>query len=159
MGVHTSHSCTLLYWYPAGPVDITEHNLKLILGLVWTLILRYQLGIGQAASQEESTPKEGGKEGKKEKSGGGAGAGAKKTLLSWVQATLPNIGVTNFHSDWNDGRKISALVDRMKPGLIPDHEQLKPENALDNTRKAMDMAEQHFGIPKVRKRQTELFVW
>ena len=126
-------------------MDITEHNLKLILGLVWTLILRYQLGIGQAASQADDASKT--EKDKKKK--GGAGAGAKKTLLAWVQSVLPHAGVNNFQSDWNDGRKLSALVDQMKPGLIPDHEQLKPENALDNTRKAMDLAEEHFGIPKV----------
>ena len=150
--LRTSVSCFIFYWYLADSVDITEHKLNLILDLVWILILRYQLGIVQGASQADDVPKEDKGE-KKEKND--AEGGVKKTLLAWVQANLPNTGVTNFHSDWNDGRKISALVDRMKPGLIPDHEHLNPENALDNIRKAMDMAEEHFGIPKVRERERE----
>lgn len=145
-----------------GPQDINEHNLKLMLGLVWTLIQRYQLGIG-APEEERSPPpqaaataatpgaKAAPKE-KKPKEKKKPSQSAKAILLGWVNATLPDIGVKNFTTDWNDGRKISALVDSMKPGLIPDHATLNPDDRLENTSRALDLAEEHFGVPQVRER-------
>ncbi len=127
-----------------GPVDILEHNLKLVLGLVWTLIQRYQLGIGAAQREEPSKPGDGKKPTKKKPS-----ASAKKLLLNWVTATLPDMEVKNLTTNWNDGTRLSALVDNLKPGLIPNHASLDPNNAIGNTRNAMDLAEEHFGIPQV----------
>ena len=130
-----------------------ECNLKLILGLVWTLILRYQLGIG--ANEPEPEPPKGPVKGgaspsptKKKKK---PPSGAKKLLLGWIQATLPEQNVKNFTTDWNDGKNLSALVDRMKPGLIPDHASLDPKSGFENTKKAMDLAEEHLAIPQVLK--------
>ena len=128
-----------------GPGDILEHNLKLVLGLVWTLIQRYQLGIG--AQRDDSDSKDGKKTTKPKKK---PSASAKKLLLGWMNATLPGMGIRNLTTDWNDGIKLSALVDSMKPGLIPDHATLNPNNALPNTRNAMNLAEEHFGIPQVK---------
>ena len=39
----------------------------------------------------------------------------------------------------------------MKPGLIPEHASLDPNNGLENTKKAMDLAEEHLNIPQVLK--------
>ena len=133
-----------------GPGDLNEHNLKLILGLIWTLILRYQLGIGQ--EEEPPAPATEVKAGEKkpeQRKTKKASQSAKKILLGWVQANLPDVKVTNFTTDWNDGRKLSALVDSMKPGLIPNYATLDPARALENTSKAMDLAEENFGIPQV----------
>ena len=52
-------------------------------------------------------------------------------------------------SKWNDGIILSMLVNSLKPGIIPNVADLKPEDALSNTRTAMELAEQHFGIPQV----------
>lgn len=60
-----------------GNTDIVEGNLKLILGLMWSLILRYQIG------RTNFPPK--------------------KLMLSWLQAVLPDLHITNFTSDWNSG--------------------------------------------------------
>ena len=134
----------------SGPGDIMEHNLKLILGLIWTLILRYQLGIG-AVEHEEAPPEKGDKTEKpktikKKKQPSGS---AKKLLLGWLRATLPDENIKNITTNWNDGVRLSGLVDNLKPGLIPNHSTLDPNNALQNTRNAMDLAEEHFGIPQV----------
>ena len=122
---------------PPGPEDIIKENLKLVLGLVWTLILRYQLGIGSEPPEPGTKPT--------------VTSGAKKVLLGWIQATLPQQNVHNFTTDWRDGRNLSALVDRMKPGLIPDHATLDPNKRLENTKKAMDLAEEVLGVPQVMK--------
>ncbi|KAJ1373332.1 hypothetical protein KIN20_035707 [Parelaphostrongylus tenuis] len=42
-------------------------------------------------------------------------------LLAWAQANLaeyPTISVSNFTSDWSDGRAFCALIHHFKPGMI-----------------------------------------
>ena len=132
---HTTHT-------HAGPEDILKHNLKLILGLVWALILHYQIA-GAGSSQDKEAKPEDTKTKQKR-------LNAKKLLLGWVNATLPVRGhVSNFTTDWNDGLRLSTLVDYCKPGLIPDHATLDPNNGLQNVTNAMDLAEENFGIPQV----------
>ena len=57
--------------------------------------------------------------------------------------------VKNLTSDWNDGQRLSALVDAMKPGTILDFRSFHPEDALTNTERAMDVAKFKFDIPKL----------
>lgn len=124
-----------------GPQDIIQHNQKIILGLIWHLILRYQIFGGQTTTEEGESEKKLHKK-----------PPAKKVLLKWLQSEMPpSLPVTNLSSDWNDGKHLSALVDSMKPGLIPDYESQVPSDALRNTQNAMDIAEEKFGIPKVIK--------
>lgn len=42
----------------------------------------------------------------------------KDKLLMWIQSKVPDLPITNFTTDWNDGRAIGALVDAMAPGEI-----------------------------------------
>ncbi len=58
----------------AGSGDIVDGNIKLILGLVWTLILHYQISIGFGLDDDSS----GGKKG---------GMTPKQALLNWLQVT------------------------------------------------------------------------
>lgn len=60
-----------------GSEDVVNGNLKLILGLVWHLILRYQIG------KSKIPPK--------------------KLMLAWLRAVIPECNIGNFTSDWNDG--------------------------------------------------------
>ena len=106
-----------------GPNDILENKIKKILSLLWQLVVHYQV---TEANQ-----------------------GSKILLLEWMNATLPDKDITNFTTDWNDGINLSALVDYCKPGLIPHHPFLEPSNALENITKAMELAEQHLGIPQI----------
>ena len=72
----------LLYLLCAGAEDIRSGNLKLILGMIWTLIRKYQIG-----STGKTLPK--------------------KLMLEWINAVLhPHLTVTNFSTDWNDGRAL-----------------------------------------------------
>ena len=142
------HIHVLLIPLSSGPGDIMEHNPKLILGLIWTLILRYQLGIGAIVEPEVPPEKGDKKETPKPKKKQPSGS-AKKLLLGWLQATLPDENIKNITTNWNDGVRLSGLVNNLKPGLIPNHSTLDPNNALNNTRNAMDLAEEHFGIPQV----------
>ena len=69
-----------------------------------------------------------------------------ETLLNWIRLRLPNHDVKNLTTDWNNGILLSALVDSFDPGLILDHDKLNPTNALDNVKKAMDVAARRLGI-------------
>ena len=60
-----------------------------------------------------------------------------------------DVKVRNLTSDWNGGEKLSALVETMKPGLCPNYASLSPSDALPNTKKAMDQAEEEFDIPQI----------
>ena len=125
--------------------DIYQGNLKLILALIWALILRYQIAsFAPTESIEDGSPTKSMEVKKKKRK-----VNAKKLLLDWVNASLPLDGITNFTTDWNDGLRLSGLVNYCKPGLIPDHASLNPDNRLQNVSHAMDLAEKEHGVPKL----------
>ena len=51
--------------------------------------------------------------------------------------------------DWNDGRAICALVDALRPGLIPDHKAMNPANGEGNATKGIDTAYDKLGVAKL----------
>jgi len=106
-----------------GPEDITDGNLKLILGLIWTLILRFQI-------------QRGGFEGKAE-------------LLEWVRKMVAPYGEkpNNFNLDWKNGRVLSALTDALQPGVFPQNTWTG--KALPDIEQAQDIAEKEYLIPKL----------
>ncbi|KMQ96133.1 filamin-a-like isoform x1 protein, partial [Lasius niger] len=106
-----------------GNVDIVNGNLKLILGLIWSLIVRYQIG------KSKFPPR--------------------KLMLAWLKAVLPECRVNNFTTDWNSGVYLSALLDYCKPGLFPHWRQLDPDDSVYNCRKAMEISKREFDIPMV----------
>jgi filamin len=67
-------------------------------------------------------------------------------LLTWVQRKIPRCNVTNFTTDWNNGLALSALVDAVRPGLIPNHADLPKAKSLQNVQQAMSIAEERLGV-------------
>ncbi|XP_061544524.1 filamin-B [Phycodurus eques] len=112
---------------------IVDGNLKLILGLVWTLILHYSISMpmseGDDSESESKTPKQ--------------------RLLGWIQNKVPDMPITNFHQDWRTGRALGALVDGCAPGLCPDWETWDPVKPAENATEAMRLADDWLGIPQV----------
>ncbi|KAL8615195.1 hypothetical protein ACOMHN_029211 [Nucella lapillus] len=117
--------------------DIVDKKLKLILGLIWTLILHYSISMPMWEG-EEPTPSEG-------------APTPKQRLLNWINGKLPEMPVKNFTTDWNNGRAIGALVDAIGPGLCPDWEEWDPKKAKENAKEAMDAAEKYLGVPQLIK--------
>ena len=39
-------------------------------------------------------------------------------LMGWIQSKIPEVPITNFTNDWNDGRAVGALVDAVAPGTV-----------------------------------------
>lgn len=86
---------------------IVDGKLKLILGLIWTLILHYSISLPMWEFEQPDAP------------GLGRDATPKQKLMNWIQEKLPpELPITNFTSDWNDGRAIGALVDACAPGMF-----------------------------------------
>jgi len=111
-----------------GAEEIVDGNLKMTLGMIWTIILRFAI---QDISVEEMTAKEG--------------------LLLWCQrktAPYKNVNVQNFHMSFKDGLAFCALIHRHRPELI-DYNKLSRENQLENLNTAFDVAEKHLNIPRM----------
>ncbi|KAK3102524.1 hypothetical protein FSP39_011943 [Pinctada imbricata] len=116
--------------------DIVDCKMKLILGLIWTLILHYSISMPMWEG-EEPGPSEG-------------GPTPKQRLQNWIQGKCPDIPIKNFTTDWNDGKAIGALVDAVGPGLCPDWEDWNPKNAKKNAKEAMDAAEKWLDVPSAQ---------
>ncbi|CAK9811186.1 cher [Anthophora plagiata] len=117
--------------------DIVDCKLKLILGLVWTLILHYSISMPMWEGEDsDGTDKR---------------ATPKQRLMHWIQTKLPDIPITNFTSDWNDGRAVGALVDAVAPGLCPDWQDWNPNDAIQNASEAMGLADDWLNIPQLIK--------
>eukprot|EP01089_Gocevia_fonbrunei_P015155 TRINITY_DN4357_c0_g1_i3.p1 TRINITY_DN4357_c0_g1~~TRINITY_DN4357_c0_g1_i3.p1 ORF type:complete len:200 (+),score=35.08 TRINITY_DN4357_c0_g1_i3:155-754(+) len=114
-----------------GPEDLADGHLKLTLGLLWTLILRYHV-----TASEDGSPKH--------------------DLLKWVNSKIEryhlkdNNNVKNFTTDWQDGTVLFALTDSLQPGVLTSLDMYNLSGvAIDDVQKAMDTAEQVKGIPKL----------
>lgn len=111
-----------------GAEEIVDGNVKMTLGMIWTIILRFAI---QDISVEEMTAKEG--------------------LLLWCQrktAPYKNVNVQNFHLSFKDGLAFCALIHRHRPDLI-DYAKLSKDNPLENLNTAFDVAEKYLDIPRM----------
>ncbi|KAJ8391762.1 hypothetical protein AAFF_G00085340 [Aldrovandia affinis] len=111
-----------------GAEEIVDGNVKMTLGMIWTIILRFAI---QDISVEETSAKEG--------------------LLLWCQrktAPYRNVNVQNFHVSWKDGLAFCALIHRHRPDLL-DYAKLNKDDPLGNLNLALDIAEEHLDIPKM----------
>ena len=113
--------------------DIVEGNVKLILGLMWTLILHYSISMPVWEGEDDFDPS----------------LTPKQRLLKWIQSKIPDVPVNNFTTDWNDGKAIGALVDAMAPGLCPDWKNWQPEDSVKNVAEALQLAEDWLDIPQL----------
>ncbi|KAM6912333.1 spectrin beta chain, erythrocytic [Xenentodon cancila] len=119
-----------------GSHDIVDGNHRLILGLIWTIILRFQIQdiiveTGQADQKETRS--------------------AKDALLLWCQmktAGYPNVSITNFTTSWKDGMAFNALIHKHRPDLV-DYSKLKRSNPTHNLQNAFNVAEQKLGVTKL----------
>uniref|UniRef100_A0A3B4ABG3 Spectrin beta chain n=1 Tax=Periophthalmus magnuspinnatus TaxID=409849 RepID=A0A3B4ABG3_9GOBI len=119
-----------------GSHDIVDGNHRLILGLIWTIILRFQIQdiiveTGQADQKETRS--------------------AKDALLLWCQmktAGYPNVNITNFTTSWKDGMAFNALIHKHRPDLV-DYNALRRSNPTHNLQNAFNVAEQKLGVTKL----------
>uniref|UniRef100_A0A3B3ZQH0 Calponin-homology (CH) domain-containing protein n=1 Tax=Periophthalmus magnuspinnatus TaxID=409849 RepID=A0A3B3ZQH0_9GOBI len=113
---------------------IVDGNLKLILGLIWTLILHYSISMPMWDDEDDEETKK---------------LTPKQRLLGWIQNKVPQLPITNFNKDWRDGKALGALVDNCAPGLCPDWAEWDPNKPVQNAKEAMQQADDWLGVPQV----------
>ncbi|KTF79932.1 hypothetical protein cypCar_00019630, partial [Cyprinus carpio] len=113
---------------------IVDGNLKLILGLIWTLILHYSISMPMWDDEDDEDVKK---------------LTPKQRLLGWIQNKVPELPINNFNKDWRDGKALGALVDNCAPGLCPDWQTWDPNKPVANAREAMQQADDWLGVPQV----------
>jgi spectrin beta len=151
-----------------GAHDIVDGNPSLTLGLIWTIILRFQIQDvfndyiyqrteatnqrqikdqsldGVDTSQSTVSPFANQFENKETRS-------AKDALLLWCQiktADYPNVNVRNFTTSWRDGLAFNALIHKHRPDLV-NYSQLHKSNGLFNLNNAFTTAERKLGISRL----------
>ena len=68
-------------------------------------------------------------------------------MIDWLRAMLPEWNISNLTTDWNDGRALLVMIDRIKPGLIPNLKTLDPTKRRNNCALAINQARTHLKIP------------
>uniref|UniRef100_A0A667XAM4 Calponin-homology (CH) domain-containing protein n=1 Tax=Myripristis murdjan TaxID=586833 RepID=A0A667XAM4_9TELE len=118
-----------------GGADIVDGNHKLTLGLIWSIILHWQV-----------------KDVMKDVMAGLQQTNSEKILLSWVRQNTrpyPQVNVVNFSSSWNDGLAFNALIHSHRPELFDWSTVEKKTSAIDRLEHAFSKAEQHLGIERL----------
>nr|XP_048701193.1 dystonin isoform X13 [Caretta caretta] len=104
--------------------DITDGNPKLTLGLIWTIILHFQISDIHVTGQSEDMS-------------------AKERLLLWTQQTTEGysgIRCENFTTCWRDGKLFNAIIHKYRPDLI-DMNTVAVQSNLANLEHAFYVAE------------------
>ncbi|XP_059215804.1 dystonin isoform X5 [Centropristis striata] len=105
--------------------DITDGNPKLTLGLIWTIILHFQISEIHVTGESEDMT-------------------AKERLLFWSrQMTEGYVGVRcdNFTTSWRDGRLFNAIIHKYRPDLV-DMSRVSTQANRSNLEHAFGVAEQ-----------------
>ncbi|RXM31482.1 hypothetical protein EOD39_6946 [Acipenser ruthenus] len=107
--------------------DIADGNPKLTLGLIWTIILHFQV-CGQS---EDMT--------------------AKEKLLLWSQRMVEGyqgLRCDNFTTSWRDGKLFNAVIHRHRPMLI-DMNRVYRQTNHDNLEQAFTVADRELGVTRL----------
>ncbi|XP_044068912.1 dystonin isoform X20 [Siniperca chuatsi] len=105
--------------------DITDGNPKLTLGLIWTIILHFQISEIHVTGESEDMT-------------------AKERLLLWSkQITEGYVGVRcdNFTTSWRDGRLFNAIIHKYRPDMV-DISRMSTQTNRSNLEHAFCVAEQ-----------------
>ncbi|XP_024887336.1 dystrophin-like isoform X9 [Temnothorax curvispinosus] len=114
--------------------DIVDGNPKLTLGLVWSIILHWQVHyhLKDLMTELQQTNLE-------------------KTLLTWCRQNsqnYPGVDIKNFTTSWSDGLAFNAILHKWKPHLFDFNNIARkhPNARLDH---AFRLAQEHLGIERL----------
>ncbi|KAJ8000282.1 hypothetical protein DPEC_G00203220 [Dallia pectoralis] len=112
--------------------DIADGNPKLTLGLIWTIILHFQISDIQVNGQSDNMT-------------------AKEKLLLWSQRMVEGyhgLRCDNFTTSWRDGRLFSAIIHKHRPSLI-DMTKMYRQTHVENLEQAFSVAEKDLGVTRL----------
>ncbi|XP_074541744.1 utrophin [Halichoeres trimaculatus] len=117
-----------------GGTDIVDGNHKLTLGLIWSIILHWQVKdiMKDIMSNLQQTNSE-------------------KILLSWVRQctrSYPQVNVLNFTTSWSDGLAVNSVLHHFRPNAFSWDRvvQMSPVERLDH---AFTVAKDQLGIERL----------
>ncbi|XP_046810522.1 dystonin isoform X31 [Lucilia cuprina] len=111
--------------------DIVDGNPKLTLGLIWTIILHFQIS-DIVVGQEDKVS-------------------AREALLRWARrstARYPGVRVNDFTTSWRDGLAFSALVHRNRPDLL-DWRKARNDRPRERLENAFHIVEKEYGVTRL----------
>ncbi|XP_035790478.1 dystonin-like isoform X12 [Anopheles albimanus] len=111
--------------------DIVDGNPKLTLGLIWTIILHFQISDIVVGQEDNLT--------------------AREALLRWARrstAKYPGVRVNDFTGSWRDGLAFSALIHRNRPDLI-DWRESRSRRPRERLEVAFHVVEKEYGVTRL----------
>jgi filamin len=103
--------------------NVVDGNLKLILGLIWMIILRFQIQVNEGNS-------------------------ARAELLEWVRQRIPEYNINGFAGDWQSGKAIMALAEAVQPGQFRLPKDFT-NDSVTNCNLAFNAANKNMRIPLI----------
>jgi filamin len=162
-----------------GAEDIVDGELKIILGFIWTLILKYQINKSDRLNKQDAKAKPVSasavddsvstdmqqqsldelqkqqelqqQQQQQEKSSTSAG-GVKAELLSWVSQQLEgyqDAKASDFTKSWKTGRLLANLIHSLAPKHVKAKINLDEEDPITLVTDVIRIAEEELGIPMI----------
>ncbi|XP_060684994.1 uncharacterized protein LOC132818232 [Hemiscyllium ocellatum] len=145
--------------------DIVDGNPTVILGLIWSIILYFQvekLASGLTSRQTpmepspalNSSPAALSPQREETLIHAGQKKSAETTLLHWVQEKTEDLGfvIRDFSTSWRSGLAFVAIINALRPGLL-DLAELKQRSDTENLEMVFRVAEQELKIPRLLEAQ------
>ncbi|XP_047739188.1 dystonin [Hyalella azteca] len=111
--------------------DIVDGNPKLTLGLIWTIILYFQISDIMVGQKENVT--------------------AKEALLRWARRTThkyPGVNINNFTTSWRDGLAMVAIIHRNRPDLV-DWRALRNRSPRERLEVAFSVMDKEYAVTRL----------
>nr|CAH8876498.1 unnamed protein product [Trichobilharzia regenti] len=125
-----------------NPTDIADGKPAIVLGLIWVIILYFQI-----EEQEELLLKILDLPAGSLKTRGSA----KRALQAWVQEIFAgkyDVEIRDFGPSWRDGIAFNAMVHNIDSSLV-EMDKVKTRTPKENLEHAFTIAEKHLGIPRL----------